>query len=141
MNKFQPIKFHSIEDFLEFLPDGERIIVDKLRQIIWDCLPDGREKLSYNVPYFSRHRRIVFIWPASVPWGKVALKGVQIGFCEGHRLQDEIGFLEKGNRKQVATKTYFSPQEINEDLLRAYLYMAIELDDHLQAEKRSKSSK
>ncbi|MEL6538147.1 MAG: DUF1801 domain-containing protein [Bacteroidota bacterium] len=137
MSKLLPVKFQSIEDFLEYLPDHERKIVDKLRILVWDCLPDGREKLSYNVPFFTRHRRIFFIWPSSVPWGKVKLNGVRMGFCEGYRIQDEIGYLEKGNRKQVATKTFFNPQEIDEDLLRAYLFEAIQVDDQIQREKRS----
>ena len=109
MNKFQPIKFHSIDDFLEFLPDHEREIVDILRELVWQCLPpNGREKLSYNVPYFYVHSRICYIWPSSVPWGKVKLNGVQMGFTKGYLIEDEIQYLEKGDRKQITSRTFMS---------------------------------
>ncbi|MDX2247535.1 MAG: DUF1801 domain-containing protein [Bacteroidia bacterium] len=128
MAAMQSVKFRSIEEFLDYLPDHERVMVDILREIIWECIPECREKLSYNVPYYWRHSRICFIWPSSVPWGKVKLHGVQLGFCEGNRLNDDIGFLEKGNRKQVYIKTFMKPEEIQPELIRAYLYEAVEVD-------------
>lgn len=136
MNKFQPIKFHSIEDFLAHLPDHERTIVDRLREIVWECLPpNGREKLAYNVPFFYLHTRICFIWPASVPWGNVKLNGVQLGFSRGHLLEDEWNYLEKGGRKQVYVKTFHDLKEIETDILKAYLFQAIELDKLLKKTK------
>jgi hypothetical protein len=124
----QPFKFDSIDEFLEFLPDQEREIVDILRSIVRECMPEAREKLSYNVPYYSLKSRICFIWPSSVPWGKVQPNGVVLGFCKGFLLQDDLNYLEKGNRKQVYTKTFADKSEIYPDLLRSYLFEAIDLD-------------
>ncbi|MEZ4776402.1 MAG: DUF1801 domain-containing protein [Bacteroidia bacterium] len=128
MAAMQNVRFDNVEAFLDYLPDNERVIVDVLRQIILDCIPDCREKLSYNVPYYWRHSRVCFIWPSAVPWGNVKLNGVQLGFCQGYKLSDEIGFLEKGNRKQVYSKTFTRVEEIDEELVRAYLYEAVEVD-------------
>ena len=127
----QPIKFHSIEDFLAFLPEPELKIVQELRNIIRECMPDAEEKLSYNVPYFYRHSRVVFIWPAAVPWGKVKLNGVMLGFCNGNLLKDELGWLDKGERKQVFTRTFNTFNEIDKDLVKMYLFDAIAVDDQL----------
>ena len=124
----QNVDFRNVEEFLDYLPDHERKMVDLLREIIFECIPECKEKLSYNVPYFSRYSRICFIWPASIPWGKVKMNGVQLGFCKGYLLQDEFGYLEKGNRKQVFSKTFFNIKDINEDLLKAYLFDAVEID-------------
>lgn len=128
MAAMQNFRFDNVEAFLDYLPDHERAMVDVLRQIIMECIPDCREKLSYNVPYYWRHSRICFIWPSSVPWGNVKLHGVQLGFCQGNKLSDEIGYLERGNRKQVYTKTFTRVEEIDEEMLRAYLYEAVEVD-------------
>lgn len=127
--RMQNVEFQTVEEFLDYLPERERAIVDILREIIMDCMPDCTERLSYNVPYYYRHSRVCFIWPASVPWGKVKLDGVQLGFCKGFLLNDEINFLEKGNRKEVYVKTYFHPNDIDVDLLKAYLFEAIVVDE------------
>jgi hypothetical protein len=124
------IKFQSVEEFWDYLPEDEKLLVLILRELILECIPDGCEKLSYNVPYYFRNKRVVFIWPASVPGGKVPPKGVTLGFCQGHLLKDEDGYLEKGKRKQVYTKTFFRPEEIDFDLLRAYLDEAVAVDSN-----------
>lgn len=129
MKPFQPVKFQSLEDFLSYLPDEERRMVDRLRHLVLDCLPDAQERLAYNVPFYYRHRRICYIWPSAVPWGKVREGGVQLGFPEGYRMQDEIGWLERGSRKQVYMKTFMSLAEIDEDMVRAYLFEAAEVDE------------
>lgn len=121
-------EFNSIEDFLEYLPQSERSIVDSLRSLIMSCIPEATERLSYNVPYYYRYSRICFIWPSSVPWGKVRMEGVKLGFCQGHFLNDNGQYLERGNRKQVYTKTFFEITEIDPELIKSYLYEAAEID-------------
>ena len=106
MGKFQNVNFHSVEEFLEYLPDSERKLTDFLRQIILDCIPECKEKLAYNVPYYYRHSRICFIWPSSIQWGNVKKDGVLFGFAKGHLLNEDFNYLEKDNRKQVYTKTF-----------------------------------
>lgn len=128
MNNIQPTKFKSLGEFLDFLPRDELKIVEHLRSIIFEELPDCKEKLAYNVPFYYRHSRICFVWPSSIPWGGINT-GVALGFCKGHLLSDEIGYLEKGKRKQVRTKTFTSEKQIERNLLRSYLLEAKEVDD------------
>lgn len=126
----QPVKFNSYADFYASLTSGEQKIVTELQRLIEDCIPAARQKLSYNVPYYSLNKRICFIWPASVVWGKVKLKGVQLGFCQAHLLYDPECFLDRGERKQVYSKTYFALSEIerDHDLLKHFLLEAAEVD-------------
>ena len=124
----QNVNFSSIEELLDYLPEHELKIVEFLRQLIHECIPNCKEKLAYNVPYFYRHSRICFIWPSSVTWGNVKVDGVMIGFSNGHLLSDEINYLEKGNRKKIYTKTFFSIEEIETDILKTFLFEAVELD-------------
>ncbi|MBR9997888.1 MAG: DUF1801 domain-containing protein [Cyclobacteriaceae bacterium] len=135
------MKFESVEDFLGYLPDYERKIVDQLRIILLECIPDCIEKLSYNVPFYYRHSRICFIWPSSIPWGNVNLNGVQLGFCRGDLLGDGLNYLEKGHRKQVYIRTFYDVKEIDADLIRSYILDAIEVDDFLKKEKKAKGGK
>ena len=130
------ISFDSVHAFLDFLPPCEREIVAQLREIIFTCLPDATEKLSYNVPFYYRHARICFIWPASVPWGGIK-KGVLLGFCKGDLLSD-VSELDAGTRKQVYTKTFFSTKEINRHLVDRLLYEAAWIDEENKKRKRVK---
>ncbi len=121
-------QFHGISDFLESIDGADKEIVEELRNLVLESIPDVNEKLSYNVPYYYGKRRICFIWPSSIPWGKVKKNGVFFGFCQGNLMQDELGFLEKGERKQVFGKTYSKASEIKPEVLRRYLYEAVRID-------------
>lgn len=101
----QKIKFKTLDQFLTCLPDDELRIVEVLRRLVFGNIPDCTEKLAYNVPFYYRHFRIVFIWPASVPWGAVK-QGVVLGFSKGNQLSD----LASSDRKTVGRKVFFSRQ-------------------------------
>jgi len=135
MSKMQALDFRSVEDLLAFLPQDEARIARQLRELVLQCIPDAKEKLSYNVPFYSRFTRICYIWPGSVPWGSKTKKGVDIGFCRGNLLSD-TGYLDKGNRKQVFTKTFNSSKEIDAEALRQLLYEAVVMDEAMAKKNR-----
>jgi hypothetical protein len=128
MNKFQDVHFSSVEDFLDYLPENEKGITLFLRKLIFDNIPNCVEKLAYNVPFYYLKSRICYIWPASVPWGKIKKEGVQFGFCEGHLLSNELNYLEKGNRKQVFIKTFYKIPDIDTAILKVYLQEAADVN-------------
>jgi hypothetical protein len=134
--KMQEVDFGSIEEFLVFLPEDELKIVELLRKIIFHCIPDIEEKISYNVPFYKRHSNICYIWPSSVQWGNVKNTGVQFGFTKGYLLTDEINWLEKGNRKQVYYKIFHSLKEIDIELLKAYIFEAAYIDENISKKKK-----
>ena len=108
----QAEKFNSIVELLDFLPDDEKEIVLVLREVIKETAPELKEKLSYNVPFYFGNKRVMYIWPGSVAWGKHTKSGVQIGFTKAYLMDDHSNFLEKGNRKQVYTKTFYNIDEL-----------------------------
>ncbi len=139
MHKYQKVNFKSVDEFLEFLPENELHIVKYLREIVFDCIPMCSEKLSYNVPYYSRNSRICFIWPPSIPWGNTNMNGIQFGFCNGYLLDDEIKYLEKGTRKQVFWKEFSNIKEIDIYLLKSYIYDSVIIDEQLSNPKKKKN--
>jgi hypothetical protein len=105
VHKMQRFSFRNIEDYLEYLPENELKIVQFLRNLVLDCVPNCKEKLSYNMPYYWRHYSICFIWPASVTWGsKIAYQGIIMGFSNGNLLANDNNYLEKDSRKQLYWK-------------------------------------
>lgn len=128
----QHVHFNSVEEMLAFLPEDERRICMALRHTILDSLPGVREKLSYQVPFYSLKKNICFIWPASVLWGKnKTYEGVRIGFTHGHLLDDPDGYLTKGDRKYVSLKDYIQLSEEDIYFIRRFLYQSQILDEEL----------
>lgn len=139
MNSFQDVSFDTVEEMLQFIKPEEQTLVEQLREIVLTCIPDAKEKLAYNVPFYYRHSRICFIWPGSVPWGGIK-DGVLFGFCKGHLLSD-AGYLEAGKRKNVFTKTFYSLKEINREMLCQLVYEAAWIDEEEKKRKKKKASK
>lgn len=124
----QDVSFRNIESFLDYLTEDERLITEYLRKIVFECMPECTEKLSYNVPYYKMKSNICFIWPGSISWGKVRNKGVRFGFTKGYLLTDEINYLDKANRKQVYWRDFNSIDEIDKELLKYYVFEALIID-------------
>lgn len=136
----------SVEEILHGLPKWERLIVERLRGLILECLPKATEKVSYGAPFYSHHKMICFIWPPSIYWsptqqpGKHHAKGVSLGFCYGNKMANENGVLAAEGRKQVYCIYFKSLTEINETLIRSLLYEAGMIDDAI-AQKQKKTTR
>ena len=132
MGNPQNIKFKNVDECLAYLPEDELEIVLFLRRIILECMPDCKEKLAYNVPFYYRYSRICYIWPASIPWGKIE-KGVSIGFCRGDLITEDT----IKTSKTISKLTYNSLNEIDVEVLKQQVYEAIMIDKNIvNARKR-----
>jgi|SRR5690606_1409949 len=136
--RMQCVDFQSMGELLAYLPEDQLEMVEKLREVVLESLPEVKEYLSFNVPFYKRHKSICFIWPGAVAWGNKTWEGVEFGFSYGNLLTDEAAYLDRGKRKQVFSKRFFSIEEIDEDILRAYLLEAAELDELMRMEKGRK---
>lgn len=128
MRKVNNNKITSLLQLFELLPDNERIIVDVLRQIIAENLPNYcKEKLTFNVPYYYGNRGICIIWPATIPRGGIR-QGVLLGFWQGNKLKDEDGYLKHGTNKKVFYRIYTDAEEIDEAAIVKLLKEAVRVD-------------
>lgn len=133
--RMQHVNFKTVGELLDYLPDDQRELVERLRELVFESIPAVEERLSFNVPFFKKNLNICHIWPGAVDWGGKTWAGVEFGFSYGNLLADEVQWLERGTRKQVFSKRFFKVSEVPEDLLRAYLREADELDELLFLEK------
>jgi hypothetical protein len=134
---------NEVTDLIADLPDDERIISERLRALILEAEPRLQERLSYGVPYFFHHRRVCFIWPASlIPAAykpkEPSPKKVTLGLCYGNLLSNEQGLLEKGNRKQVYTIGFISSADINDQAIREIILEATLVDDQFKKTKKKR---
>lgn len=122
------MKIRNLTELYTLLPEDEKLIVDVLRQIVIETLPEYcKEKISYNVPYFYGNKGICIIWPSTVPRGGIK-KGVLLGFWYGHKLIDEDHFLSHGTNRQIFYKIYQAVEEIDENPIKKLLKEALRLD-------------
>lgn len=126
------------------LPKVEQAMVKRLRTLILECLPFAEEKEYYGegVPFYTHHRMICFIWPASVVWGpkkkstSQKTPEVSLGFCQGNLMANEDGILQAEGRKQVYVVYFHSLGEISDDKVRALLFEAGMIDDAFGERKK-----
>lgn len=136
----QNAAFQNMAELLAFLPENQLVVVQFLRELIFDTIPNIKERLSSDIPFYSVHKGVCYIMPGAIPWGET-WDGVEFGFNYGYLLLDENNYLDKGNRKQVFTKRFFSVDEINEEILRAYLSEAVDNDEIMFREKQMRRKK
>jgi hypothetical protein len=135
--KMQNVSFTSVDQVIDFIPEHELKIFEKLRGIVLECMPEANEHLAFNVPYYKLNRNVCFIWPASILWGsKQMYEGVRFGFTHGYLLQDEINFLNKEKRKQVYWHDFSDAKSVDAEILRPYIFEAILIDSHYGGKKK-----
>lgn len=142
-----PSGIESIDEMLATLPKEERVLVNRLRAIIAECLPKAEERAYYGegVPFYRHNKLICYIWPASVFWGPKRpdqtqkAKGTALGFNQGYLMSNEDGALLAEGRKQVYVMYFHSIKDINEEQVRALLYEAGMIDD-MFAKKKKKTA-
>ena len=123
------LRFATVEECLDFLPADERALTEQLRELIISEMPDLKERISFNVPYYRLRRDACFIWPASILWGKSrTYNGVRFGLCYGNLVDGCEPYLQRGERKQVCWRDLTAISAGDERMIRSLLRAAIRLD-------------
>lgn len=126
----QDFKFNSYVEFYDYITEEHKVMVSILKELIQDTIPDIKEKLSWNVPFFIRKKPSALYGRDQCPGVKNHLPVCNLGFAKGY-LMIPNDFLEKGKRKQVYLRTFHSPEEIEHhaDVIVALLKEADQLND------------
>ena len=70
-------------------------------------------------------------------WGnKRTYEGVRLGFVRGHLMYDDINYLHADQRQYVRCRDFLSVADIEADILRAYLYDALRVDEAVYQQKQ-----
>lgn len=132
----------SVEEIISGLPRWEKVLVQRLRALVLECLPRASEEVRYGAIYYSHHRMICFLWPPSIWWGghrpteeEMRARGVSLGFCKGYLMANEDGMLLAEGRKQIYIRYIRTPADIVEGSIRAWLYEAEMIDDSFVKKK------
>ena len=118
----------NLDELYDGLPKEERLIAAVLRELIFETLPEIREKKSYGAPFYFGRKMICYVWPASITWGgKRQGEGVTLGFSQAKTL-NHGGFLAFGNRKSIGSHVFKTAEEIDVERVIDLLNNAWEVD-------------
>jgi hypothetical protein len=143
-------RFGDVDEMISTLPRDERVIVNRLRALIAECVPKAEEKAYYGlgVPFYRHNKLICFIWPPSVYWdprGKKKEtqnpKGTSLGFCQGYLMSNEDGVLLAEGRKQVYVLYVKSMKELDESQIRSLLFEAAMIDEDFSKKKKKRTTR
>jgi hypothetical protein len=140
-------KYGDVDEMVASLPREERVLVNRLRALVAECIPKAREKAYYGlgVPFYSHHKLICFIWPPSVFWDpqgkskdrKSNPKGVSLGFQYGNLMSNEDGALLAEGRKQVYVLYIKTMKDLDENQVKALLFEAAMIDEESWKKKKN----
>lgn len=138
-------KYGDVDEMIAALPRDERVVVNRLRALVTECIPKAEEKAYYGlgVPFYRHNKLICFIWPPSVYWDPRGKKneprnpkGTSLGFCQGYLMSNEDGALLAEGRKQVYVMYFKTLKDIDENQVRALLFEAAMIDEEFSKKKK-----
>lgn len=110
----------TVDEFVEtkVLPEY-RSVVERIRELMRECVPEATEQISYGIPSYRLTRIIAVISPTK--------KGITFAFSRGAEFEDEYKLLEGVGH--VSKNVRMSGVEgMNEEALRCYIAQAVEFD-------------
>lgn len=131
-----PKHSRTFEELLFGLPKAEQVLVQRLRNLILECIPKATEHVydDLDFPFYRHHRLICYIWPTALSSKKGSTsdthgKGTALGFNQGYLMSNEEGTLLAEGRKQVYVMYFKSLKDLDEQQVRALLFEAAMIDE------------
>lgn len=119
----------NLLEFLEALPEAERLLVIALHDHIVEVQPSIEVRMAYGIPFFYHNKRFAYLNPTK-------MGGVDLGFTRGHAMLDPSGILESKGRTQIKTATFFTCEDVPWETVTAWVVQAIDLNQKLKGERR-----
>ncbi len=114
----------TINSFISTLPEEEKKMTLRLREIILETNPSFEEKFAYGVPYYYLNKRVCFVWPTSVPRSGFK-SGVIFGISNGVILKKKFDIISCGSCKVIGWIQYHKLKEIKPRIVKEILTEAI----------------
>jgi len=118
------LKNSAIQNFILSLPNDQKEIFIKLREIVLEVYPSFEEKFAYGVPYYYLKKRVCFIWPTAIPRSGLS-GGVILGFSNGVILKKKFDIISCGSNKVVGWIQYHNLKNIKAKVIKEILIEAV----------------
>lgn len=102
----------KVSDYINAAPSGQIVILETLRQLINDTVPDTNEALKWGMPVFSKSKSFSYL--------KSNKHHVTMGFYQIDRISDPRGLLE-GTGKTMRHLKIKAVDDINAEIIAQWL--------------------
>jgi uncharacterized protein len=123
----------TVDQYMDGLPDGQKVLVGHLRRLIQAMVPAVQEKLSFKIPFYHYFGMFCYINPVK--------EGVDLGICYGKRIAAGYAHLEVKGRAIVATVRLYKAIDIETKQVAEILAAAAIDKEKMAAEKKAKARK
>jgi len=117
-----------VEAYYQKLDPERRQLAYILRDIVLAASPQVTEKLAWGLPFFYAHSYLCYLNPDKKG-------GLYLGFTRGNQLSNQQGILEMKGRKQIASISYRSVEDIDVAPLEEILQEALLVDEEFNKKK------
>jgi len=109
-------KNDKVSEYIDSSPEDQRKILEKLRKIIHQTIPETKEEIKWQMPVFSNQKIFTYL--------RRAKDDVAIGFYNIDKIDDPDQLLE-GTGKTMRHIKVNRIEEINEDLIKRWIQSTI----------------
>jgi hypothetical protein len=106
----------AVDAFIDGLPPDKAVLVNRVRELLHELVPEIVEKLSFKIPFYHYHGMFCYINPTE--------KGIDLGFCRGKDLTEEFPQLQLKERAIIATVLIQSVRDFEKLQLRELITAA-----------------
>jgi len=118
----------KVEKFIAKEKGHKRLICEELRRLILENIPNVKEEIKWNCPFYSYKGILCFINPRK--------DCVDLGFYQGHLLSNENGILDTDG-KTVRHIKYVTIDDIDEYKLLEVINEAVLINEELQKKQKN----
>ena len=101
----------QVTDYINQSPAGQKIIMEEVRQLIHQTVPEVKESFKWSRPVFGTVKDFAYL--------KTAKAYVTLGFMNFKKLEDPNNLLE-GTGKEMRHIKIRKPGDIDKDLLKKW---------------------
>lgn len=105
--------------WIEDLDAQLKPIAESLRALILDAAPGIVEEYKYRVPFY-------YVAGKPMCYLNVHRKGIDVGFWDGHRMQDDYGVFEDRGKKMIRHLHFTDREQVFAEHVLPLLYQAVD---------------
>nr|MCU0388003.1 DUF1801 domain-containing protein [Chitinophagaceae bacterium] len=69
----------QVDTYIHDLPEEERLIAERIREMIFDLVPQAEERFSFRLPFYHYYGMFCYI-------NRLKKGGIELAFCRGKDL-------------------------------------------------------
>jgi hypothetical protein len=104
----------KVDQYIESLPDEERLVAETLREMIFDLVPNVEERFSFKIPFYHYYGMFCYL-------NRVKSGGLELAFCRGKDLILAYPELQLKGRAMIAGITIMKVRSMPESQLRTLI--------------------